>query len=130
MEYHPVQKRKIKTLKIIENDQISYDHKYMSRPGLDDIWSQKGAADEVIIVKNKNLTDAYYFNMILFDGSNYYTPSDNLLPGTMRQFLIDNKKITPCRINVKNLTSFRNIILINALTPIEEIVLPIAAIIR
>jgi len=121
VSFQPYQKRIISCVKIIENNDIDYSYKWQKRDNMDALFNMKGKADEIIIVKNGLLTDAYYYNIVCLSGKALFTPSRPLLHGVMREKLLNNKRIIPWDITVPNLKEFDRIYLVNALTPLGDI---------
>lgn len=119
-ELLPYTSRKIERLKLIEIDSYSYDHKFTDRSGLDNAYKLRGDCDDVLMTKNGFLTDTFYCNILLFDGTQWVTPEKPLFEGVQREFLIDQQRVTPRQIHVNDLSDFISFQLINALNPFEE----------
>jgi 4-amino-4-deoxychorismate lyase len=109
----------VKSLRLIEDNQISYNYKYTNRGSLNTLLTKRERFDEILIVKKGFITDTSYSNIIFFDGTQWYTPSTPLLHGTMRSFLLEKNLITERPIKVIDLKSFQKARLINAMNPIE-----------
>lgn len=113
--YHP---STIKTLSLLEDNEIEYSHKFAARQRLEDL--RAGAAtDEIIILKNGLVTDASIANLVFWKSGKAYTPDTPLLPGTRRQMLIDQGKIQTSRIRREDIAKFEGLSLINALRPLN-----------
>ncbi|MBK8371293.1 MAG: hypothetical protein IPL20_08025 [Saprospiraceae bacterium] len=54
-------------------DDIEYPYKWVERPELDEVFRQKGNADEIIIIRKGWVTDAYYYNLVFEKMVNFYT---------------------------------------------------------
>lgn len=119
VEFEPYLPHIIKSLRLIEDDRISYEHKYTNRGSLNQLLTKRERFDEIIIVKKGYITDTSYSNIIFFDGIKWVTPSAPLLRGTMRSFLIDSKLISEMEIKVTDMKLFKKARLINAMNPIE-----------
>ncbi|NOT76126.1 MAG: hypothetical protein HOP08_14460 [Cyclobacteriaceae bacterium] len=113
--FEPYEPRRVGSLKMIYNDTISYDHKFKDRTVLNELFSQRGDKDDVLIIKNKLVTDTSYANILFRKGSEWFTPSSCLLQGTTRQRLIDEKKIKVEEISVDMITSFESFRIINSM---------------
>lgn len=111
--------RAITSLKLIEDNTISYRHKYSDRSHLNSLLSKRGNCDDILIVKNGLITDASFANIILYNGSQWITPAMPLLEGTMRSYLIANRCIYEKDIAVNDLQQYQKARLINALLPLE-----------
>jgi len=115
VDFTPYTIRPVRQLKIIHSDEIEYAHKYEDRTALSALFEQRGVCDDIIIVKNDFITDSYYANLIFLDGSTWYTPSQSLLKGTYRHYLLDHRKIKEAAIHIDDVLSFSHVRLINAL---------------
>lgn len=124
----PYQTKKIKSIKVVHDDGISYSSKFLRRESLTDHYDQKGDFNEILFSKNGLLTDAYYYNMALCKNEQWYTPKTPLLHGVMRADLIDQGILLEQDISVKHLDKYDKICLINALTEFGDIVLDIDSI--
>jgi len=125
--YKSYVKRQVRSLKLIECNNIDYHLKSSDRSILNDLFSQKGECDEIIIIKNSFITDTSISNLIFFDGKNWFTPKTPLLNGTCRQRLLREKKISEREIHLADLWRFSGVKLINAMRfPDEETLIPIS----
>ena len=120
IDFEPYIPHVIKSLRLIEDNTISYDYKYTNRGSLNKLLTKRERFDEIIIVKKGYITDTSYSNIIFFDGIKWVTPSTPLLRGTMRSFLIDNNMISEMEIKVSDLKNFKKARLINAMIPFES----------
>jgi 4-amino-4-deoxychorismate lyase len=107
--------RAIRTLKLVVDNNIVYDHKFEDRSALARLYSQREGCDDVLIVKNGVITDTSYSNIIFREGSKWFTPGTFLLNGTMRQYLLDTGAITEMPISPSDLPQFSHFKLINAM---------------
>ncbi len=125
-EYKP---RKIERLQIVEDNNIDYSLKYSNRKAIDKLMMKKGSADDIIIVKNKEITDTSYSNLIFFDGNKSYTPKNPLLKGVMRTYLLEKGIIQEKKIYPQDISAFDSFMLINAMLGFDiQRKLPITAI--
>ena len=120
--------RDIRSLRLINADDAEYSYKYADRSALMRLQQSRQDSDEVIIVRNGCLTDTSYSNIALHNKHGWFTPDKPLLPGTMRQSLIDKGLLTATEITLDNLNDYDTICLINAMMPLGRLVLPISAI--
>jgi 4-amino-4-deoxychorismate lyase len=98
--YTPYQKKIIKNLKLVYDDNINYKYKSTNRDMLNKLYDQKGDCDDIIIVKNGLITDTTIANIAVYIDDIWYTPKTPLLQGTTRDRLLDKailkeKDITP-----------------------------------
>jgi len=63
--YTPYQPKSIKSLKLVEDNTIDYHCKYLDRNHINELYTQRGNCDDIIIVKNGMLTDSSYSNIAL-----------------------------------------------------------------
>lgn len=114
IEFFPFQQRSFRFLKIVYHNNLDYHLKYADRSLLDELYAQRESADEVIIVKNRAVTDCTIGNLVFYDGEKWITPDTPLLRGTQRQALLDKKLITAGRIRETDLPGFQKAGIINA----------------
>ena len=112
--------RRIRTLRLVEGGSIDYHLKYADRSGLLALREQRGDCDDILIVKNGELTDTSYSNIVLFDGRRYVTPRAFLLNGIRRRSLLDRGAIEEQKITPQDLRYFQRLYLVNALLGIED----------
>ena len=114
-EISPYTIRNVHSLKLVFDDNIVYDHKFENRSLLEEHLKSRKNCDDVLIIKNNLVTDVSYANVIFKQDDKWYTPESFLLNGTMRQYLLDNRKIIERRITVDDIPSFTHFKLINAM---------------
>ena len=115
IEFLPYSFRQIKTLRLVESNGIDYSYKFANRSELENLFSQKGDCDDVIIVKNGLITDSFAANLVFYDGQKWWTPDSPLLKGTKREKLLAEKTISACKIEVGDLQKYSLAGLINAM---------------
>lgn len=133
IQYLPYQKRVIHTLQLIQADGLDYTLKYADREELDKLFTQKGSADDILVVQNGLITDTSIANIALFDGTQWLTPREPLLKGTTRARLLEEKKIFESDIYLKDLGQYTSFALMNAMIDFDVvkngIILPIKGVI-
>lgn len=115
VEYFPYIKREIKTFKLIFDDEISYNKKYLNRENLDNLFLKKDSCDEIIIIKNKIVTDTSIANIAIFYDNVWLTSKNSLLNGTTKNRLIEEKLLIEKDITPKMLKNASKIALMNAM---------------
>ena len=115
VEFIPYVPKDPKTLKIIHNNEIEYNHKFEDRSKINTLFEERQYCDDILIVKNGFVTDSSYSNIIFFDGYQWVTPNSPLLKGTMRQMLLDAAEVKPRPITLQDIPSFKSFRLINAM---------------
>lgn len=119
-EIQRYEQRKINSLQVVRLNQIDYAYKTTNRQKLEEAFKLRGGCDDVVIVKNGMITDAFVSNILLFDGRQWITPSTPLLKGTQRAYLLDQKKIFEKKVPLDEIHEYTHIKLINAMIPEER----------
>ncbi len=114
VEYIPYVPKEIKKLKIVTSN-IEYDYKYANREELNALRERERDFDEIIIEKNGYLTDITIANIAFYDGDKWVTPSQALLPGTMRAKLLDEGFLHKKEIRKEDLKNYSQIALMNSM---------------
>ena len=111
-EYH----RKIyRTFQPVICADIEYGLKYSDRCLINTLFAQRGACDEIIIIKNGKVTDCSIGNLIFRQEKKWYTPDSPLLLGTQREKLLREGKIQERTIFQEDIVNFDEIKIINAM---------------
>ena len=121
VSYHPYKKRVTEKLKLIEADSLEYAKKYANREALDALFLQKGACDDVLIVKNGYITDTTIANVAFFDGVRWFTPREPLLHGTTRARLVEKGFLEQKDILVEDIFEYSQMALMNAMIDFDII---------
>lgn len=121
IDFEPYTMRNIRSLAIIESDTIDYSYKYRNRDAINELLSEQGDCDDILIVKNSLVTDTSYSNVVFkdLDGA-LYTPKSTLLAGTKRRKLLAEGIIKEKEIRVNDIKSYLGVYLINAMIDIED----------
>jgi len=114
VEYIPYVPKEIKKLKIVTSN-IEYDYKYANREELNALRERERDFDEIIIEKEGYLTDTTIANIAFYDGDKWVTPSQALLPGTMRAKLLDEGFLHKKEIRREDLKNYSQIALMNSM---------------
>lgn len=115
-EYTP---KAVRSLKLV-HAAPDYGFKFADRNALSTLLAQKGACDEILIVRRGRITDTSYSNVVFSKNSTLFTPDAYLLNGTKRQQLLRQGIIRQARITPENLREYDNVYLINALLDVED----------
>lgn len=107
--------REIRTLKVLENNDIRYPFKFTDRAAIDEMFGHRGACDDILIMHEGLITDCSIANIVFRRGDRWITPHKPLLNGTMRSFLLDHGMVTEAEIRLHDLSSFESFKPINAL---------------
>lgn len=103
---------------VIDND-INYSFKCSDRTQFQKL-KDKSQADEIIIVKNDQITDTSFSNILFLKDKIWFTSKSYLLNGIMRQNLLSRNKIKETEISLDNIKKFSHFQLINALNDFDE----------
>jgi len=120
VKFLPYSRLKIQSLKVVESDKISYSYKYADRRELEKLFGQRGSCDDILIVKEGKITDSYFANVVLWDGSRWVSPKKPLLRGCMRASLLAEGSITAADIPLDELSGYKTLRLINALNDLKD----------
>ena len=101
-------------INLIDADHIIYRYKYENREAINQLLSQSGASD-IIMVRQGLLTDASYANLAFFNGAEWHTPKKPMLEGTQRAKLIDHAVLIEKDIYVNQLGQYQSFKRINAM---------------
>jgi 4-amino-4-deoxychorismate lyase len=112
-------KRQIRTLKMVECDNIVYTYKYVDRKIFSELMDSVDA-DDILIIKNGKITDTSFSNIVFFNGTKWVTPAQPLLRGTKREELLRNDIISQENICPRDLSRFEKATLINAMVDFGE----------
>jgi 4-amino-4-deoxychorismate lyase len=119
-EFTELENRTVASLKIVFDDLIDYSYKFSDRKMIESLYYNRQDCDDVLIVKNGQITDTSIANILLFDGCSWVTPDSPLLNGTCRQRLIDEGRVEVREVLFNDLKSYSSIMLINALRDFDE----------
>ncbi|MEA3495174.1 MAG: aminotransferase class IV family protein [Bacteroidota bacterium] len=128
IEFEKYERKNIKSLKLVNSENIDYSYKYFDRSELNYLQNARGNCSEIIIVKNRLLSDTTFANLCFLDDKKWFTPDTPLLKGTKRQQLLDEGKIHETKIRVKDIYKYEKISLINAMNDIGNIELDISSV--
>ena len=119
-EVLPYTVRPVRSLRVVEADELQYARKYADRSAIEKLYNRRENCDDILIVQRQHVTDSSYANLAFFDGNRWYTPAWPLLRGTRRAQLIDQKVLQPSVIRLKDLPHFEQVRLINSMMEWEE----------
>jgi len=121
IEYLPYKQTDIHKLQMIEADNIEYSYKFENREQLQNLFTKRADADDVLIIKNSLVTDTTIANIAFFNGKQWITPKSPLLNGTTRRRLIDEKFLYEADIKATEVKNFKKFALMNTLIGFLEI---------
>ena len=119
VEFTPYSFRQISTVGIIEGNSVEYAYKYTDRNLLSELLRQAGC-DDIIIIKQGFVTDAFAANLVFESRDGLFTPTTHLLPGTKRQLLLDTGRIKEAQVAVGDIQKYERVRFINAMIDLED----------
>jgi 4-amino-4-deoxychorismate lyase len=120
IEYEAYTLKSIKSLKLVADDSIEYSYKFRNRDNLNNLLKLKGESDEVLIIKNGQVTDTSFTNIVFLKEGKWFTPEHPLLCGTRREYYIRKRRIKPIAITPDDLWQFEEARLINSMRSLED----------
>lgn len=100
---------------------FDYSLKYTDRSVINNLFSQRGCCDDVLIIKDGMVTDTSVCNIVFFDGQKWITPSTPLLCGTARARLLADGTIEERPVAESDIHKFEAFRLINALRQFDTV---------
>lgn len=126
IEIEPYHSRIVQSLKVVYHESVDYHLKYTNRQILHELFAKRCGCDDIIVIKNGLVTDAFAANLLFSDGLKWVTPTAPLLKGTQRQFLLDQGIISELEIREEDILSFQKVGLINAMVGFDDMpVIPV-----
>lgn len=120
IEYIPYSIADKKNVKIVFDNNINYDYKSTNRSYINQLL-HSSECDDIIIIKNGMVTDSSASNLVFESHTgDLFTPTDCLLRGTKRQYLLDKGFILEKKIYHIEIASFKGIFFINAMIDLED----------
>jgi 4-amino-4-deoxychorismate lyase len=121
IQYLPHQTRLVRSLKMIQCNDIEYGYKYADRHKLEELFELRGDCDEILIIKDDYITDTSISNIVfrLPDGW-WLTPHWPLLKGTMRTYLLETGQIAEAVLRVEDLSLLTAARMINCMMDLES----------
>ena len=120
VEFVPYQAKPIGTLKLVAADAIDYRHKWEDRAQLNALFTQRGDCDDILIVNKGLITDTLYANIVFGKNGMWVTPQSHLLPGVMRQYLLEMGVIEKRVITQQTFREYDQFKLINAMLEFDS----------
>lgn len=128
VDYQSYTLRPVKSLKMVTAEKLDYAYKSSDRQKLNELFRQKGEADDILIIRDGLLTDTSIANIALWNGTQWETPEAPLLAGTMRASLLGKGQIVPAVIRPQDLSRYSLIRVFNAMIGFGEIEIPVGEI--
>ncbi len=120
ISYLPYHEKNIRNIKIVPSD-LSYPYKYENRDALTKLLQIHSKYDEIIIEKEGYLSDTSIANLAFYDGSQWFTPENPLLEGTVRARLLHERFLQPRAIKKDDIMNYQKVALMNAMIGFKTI---------
>ncbi len=116
VEFIPDGNTIFRKLKLVEvSTEYDYRYKYANRRFLQELFSQRGEADDVLMVRQGWIADTTKGNIAFRSGDQWYTPSFPCLAGTTWKRLVSEGILIPRPIHIHDLKRFDAFKVFNAL---------------
>ena len=116
----PYEPAKISSLKIVEACAGDYRFKYADRTFIDGLFAKRGLCDDILIVRDGEILDSSYANVVFSDGRDFFAPKTFLLDGTRRRALLASGEIFERDIRAEDIFSFKSAFLVNAMRGLDS----------
>ena len=121
VQYLPYTPHPVRWLRAVRDDAIDYRYKETDRRALEQLFAQRGEADDVVIIRRGLVTDTTIANIAVFDGKQWLTPEQPLLEGTARARLLAEGVLRPASITPEVLMAAEKVAVMNALSGFVEV---------
>ena len=128
VEFVKYVKREIRSLRLVEINIKSLPYKLEDRSEIAAAMVQRGDCDDVLLVKDKLITDTSFSNIAFFDGKKWFTPRIPLIFGVNRSHLLKQGALIEKDITPNDLLNFQRVALFNAMNEFGNIELDISSI--
>lgn len=121
IEFQPYIIKPVRSLKLIECNDLEYSLKFTDRSRLEELLSGRGSCDDILVIKNGMVTDTSYSNVVFMDfQGNWITPLTYLLAGTRREGLLKSGTILESSVSWHDIHNYSKVKLINAMIGIDD----------
>jgi 4-amino-4-deoxychorismate lyase len=120
IEFLPYVMPRINSLQPVACNSMDYSFKYEDRSRLQQLYALRGAAADILIIKNGLITDTSFCNVVFYNGKQWLTPERPLLRGVRRAALLEQEQILTAVIRWDDLQYFTKVRLVNAMIRFED----------
>ncbi|MEP6793358.1 MAG: aminotransferase class IV [Saprospiraceae bacterium] len=106
---------------IVMPDDYDYRYKYADRDVLENLYTQREEADDVLMTRDGWITDTSIANIAFKKNGRWYTPSIPLLAGTTWKRLVSSGILIPTPIHKSQLGLFESFKIFNAMRAWEVV---------
>ncbi len=122
VEFFPYTPRVVNSLHLVEAPAgYDYRYKYTDRKVIEDLFAQRGDADDILITRDGWITDTSIANIAFRKNDRWYTPSMPLLAGTTWKRLIASGLLIPRPIHLNDMHTFNGFTLLNSFQDILDL---------
>ncbi len=119
INFYPYNFKNIKSFKIITSN-IKYNFKYFNRDSINKLLSNQ--YDDILIVDTLGyIRDISIANIAIKKENIWFTPENPMLKGTMREKLLNEKKIYTKKLKIDEIISMNGFAIMNAMIGFKEI---------
>ena len=118
VQYFAYELKKPRTFRVVYDDEIEYQKKYMYRDFLDSLVC---GSDEIIVVQDGLITDTSRANIAMYDNNEWLVTKKPLLFGTTMNRLLDEGFLRVANISVEMLKNAKKIAVMNAMVGFLQI---------
>lgn len=121
IDYSKYTSKDIESFRLVYDNDIIYNKKKLNRDNIDKLYNQKNSCDEIIIIKNKLLTDTSIANIAILYNNQWITPKKPLLKGTTLKRYLNNGIIKQKDITIEMLKKSSKLALLNAMIDFKRV---------
>lgn len=122
IEFYTYTPRVINSLRFIEVPEgYDYSFKFADRKVLEDLYTQRGDADDILLTRNGWITDTSIANVAFRKSDRWYTPSRPLLAGTSWKRLVAGGVLIPRPIHQDDIWRYDAFKIFNAMNDFEDL---------
>ncbi len=120
INFYPYTPKHIEKIALVDSS-ISYRYKSTNRSCFEELLKNHPNYDDILIIKDDLLRDTTIANIALYDGLNWYTPTNPLLKGTYREYMIRQKELKMKNLTKKELKICTKFAIMNAMIGFKEL---------
>ena len=123
IEYSKYKESILKSFLLVHDNNLEYTYKKLDRNNINKLKLNaiKRNIDDIIIIKNKLVTDTSISNIAILFDNNWITPKMPLLRGTMMEKMIKRKKLISKNIDINMLCNAKSFAIMNAMIGFKQI---------
>jgi 4-amino-4-deoxychorismate lyase len=115
IDYSEYTAKNLNKFKIVYCDTINYTYKFTNRKELNTLNTKENEAEDIIIIKNKLITDTSIANIAILKNNQWITPLKPLLLGTTRDRLLESNFLKESNLTLADLQNADSFAIMNAM---------------